>query len=67
LKVLGNYDLDDDTATPDVKDPVAIETTLNGPRMTAGMRLKLAIFTFHGDYTFQKYSTLTVGFGFSVR
>lgn len=67
LKILGNYDLDDNTATPDIKDPVAIEAALNGPRMTAGMRLKLAIFTFHGDYTFQKYSTLTVGFGFSVR
>ena len=67
LKVLGNYDLDDDTATPDVVNPVDIAASLNGPRMTAGMRLKLAIFTFHGDYTLQKYSTLTVGFGFSVR
>lgn len=67
LKTLGSYDLDDDASTPDVKDPVDIAAKLNGPRMTAGMRLKLAIFTFHGDYTFQQYSTLTVGFGFSVR
>ena len=35
--------------------------------MTAGMRLKLAIFTLHADYTVQKYDVLTVGFGFSVR
>lgn len=67
LKMLGTYDLDDNTSTPDIKDPVDLAASLNGPRMTAGLRLKLAVFTFHGDYTFQKYSTLTVGFGLSVR
>lgn len=67
LKIKGEYDLDGDTATPDIKDPVSLSAALNGPRMTAGMRLKLAVFTFHGDYTFQKYSTLTLGFGISVR
>ncbi len=50
-----------------VKDPVNLDFPLNGFRATAGVRLKLAIFTLHADYTLQKYSTLTVGFGFSVR
>lgn len=67
LKMLGEYDLDDDALTPEIKDPVNLSASLNGPRVTAGMRLKLAVFTFHGDYTFQKYSTLTLGFGISVR
>ncbi|MBS1542555.1 MAG: hypothetical protein JST14_02885 [Bacteroidetes bacterium] len=48
-------------------DPVSVSSTVNGPRFTAGMRLKFAVFTLHGDYTFQRYNTLTVGFGISVR
>jgi hypothetical protein len=68
LKATGEYDLDDGFGNvTTVKDPVDLSASLNGPRMTAGMRLKLAVFTFHGDYTFQKYSTLTLGFGISVR
>ncbi len=48
-------------------NPVDFSVSQAGPRLTAGMRLKLAIFTFHGDYTFQQYNALTVGFGFNVR
>lgn len=36
-------------------------------RLTAGLRLKLAVITFHFDYTVQKYSMLTAGFGINVR
>lgn len=67
LKVLGDYDVDNNITTPPVKDPVNMEEKISGPRITTGVRLKLAIFTFHGDYTIQKYNTLTVGFGLSVR
>ncbi|HQQ96720.1 MAG TPA: hypothetical protein PLX35_05625 [Cyclobacteriaceae bacterium] len=58
-----------DSGAPGVTlvDPVSISSSTSGARFTAGMRLKLAVFTFHGDYTFQKYNTLTVGFGISVR
>ncbi len=63
LAVKGTYDLD---GVP-VKDPVDLSVAFSGPRATAGMRLKLAVITFHGDYTFQKYSALTVGFGINVR
>jgi hypothetical protein len=66
LKVNGNFDLNND-GTTDVKDPVSVAGTANGARVTAGLRLKLAVFTFHGDYTIQKYKTLTVGFGIAVR
>lgn len=60
-------DVLDPSKTVSEKDPVSLEFPLNGFRATAGLRLKFAIFTLHADYTLQEYSTLTVGFGFSVR
>jgi hypothetical protein len=66
LKVKGNYDLDEDNIN-ETTDPVNIEERVVSPRITAGLRLKLLILTIHADYTLQKYSTLTVGVGLSVR
>ena len=65
FKVLGSFP--DSTTGATLVDPVSLSSSISGPRATAGLRLKLAIFTLHGDYTFQRYNTLTVGFGFSVR
>lgn len=48
-------------------DPLSIEASASGPRMTLGARLQLAILTLHADYTLQQFNTLTVGLGFSVR
>jgi hypothetical protein len=48
-------------------DPVAIGFNNNSMRLTLGMRLKLGPIFFNGDYTFQKYNMLSVGFGISVR
>jgi len=62
----GSYDLDEN-GSYETKDPLALSATASGPRATAGMRLKLAVFTFHGDYTIQKYKTLSVGFGIAIR
>jgi len=50
-----------------IKDPFSISETANGFRATGGLRLKLAVITFHADYTVQKYNTLTAGFGINVR
>ncbi len=66
VDMTGTYDLDDD-GTAEATDPVALSFTNNGLRATAGMRLKLAIFTFHGDYTLAKFNALSVGFGINVR
>jgi hypothetical protein len=65
VDINGSYDL---TGTG-VTTPVAIglSGSSNGPRATFGLRLKLAVFTLHGDYTLQKYSTLSLGFGIAVR
>jgi hypothetical protein len=66
LAMKGSYDLDED-GVDDVKDPIDLKFAASGPRATVGMRLKLAVFTFHGDYTLQKYNCLSVGFGIAVR
>jgi hypothetical protein len=66
LALKGEYDLDDD-GTADVKDPYEGKFSASGARVTAGFRLKLAVFTLHADYTVQKYSCLTAGFGIAVR
>jgi hypothetical protein len=72
LAVKGTYDTNNDgTYDPsdpqDTKDPYKHDFAASGPRVSAGARLKLAVFTLHADYTVQKYSCLTVGFGISVR
>lgn len=72
IAVKGNYDFntDGDNGTggdPGEKDPISLDFAASGPRVTTGMRLKLAVFTFHADYTVQKYKSLTAGFGICVR
>ncbi|HET9053693.1 MAG TPA: DUF6588 family protein, partial [Cyclobacteriaceae bacterium] len=65
VNLKGTYELDEDGTT--VTDPFSISAKASGPRVTAGFRLKLAVITLHADYTLQKYSTLTAGFGIAVR
>jgi hypothetical protein len=69
LSMVGNYEFENPSPAPPtvVKDPVKFDVTANGMRATGGLRLKLAVFTFHADYTLQKYKVLTVGFGINVR
>ena len=63
IALKGNYDIDG----TNYKDPINLDFAASGPRATIGTRLKLAVFTFHADYTVQKYKCLTLGFGISVR
>ncbi len=68
LAMKGDYTITDDNGDSDVRiNPISLTSSTNGPRLTAGFRLKLAIITLHTDYTLQKYNTLSVGVGFSVR
>jgi hypothetical protein len=68
LAMQGWYDFDEDTTRDQGEtNPINLDFAASGPRVTAGMRLKLAVFTFHADYTLQKYKSLTVGFGINVR
>jgi hypothetical protein len=66
----GSYDMNDDGDTIDAgeKDPFTIVTDSNGMRATVGLRLRLAVIAFHGDYTMQKYGrVITGGFGINFR
>ncbi len=70
ISLKGTYDIDDDQVVndpDDVKDPLNSNFAASGMRATVGLRLKLWVFTFHGDYTIQKYNSLSVGFGINVR
>ncbi|HNV28422.1 MAG TPA: hypothetical protein PKJ83_04730 [Cyclobacteriaceae bacterium] len=66
LDMKGTYDLDDD-GVADATDPVALDFSTSGFRATGGLRLKLSVFTLHGDYTLSQYNALNVGFGINVR
>jgi hypothetical protein len=68
MVMLGSYDIDQDGNFDSSEvDPVDIKFAASGPRITGGFRLKIAVITLHTDYTLQKYSSLTVGFGINVR
>lgn len=68
LALKGTYTFDNSPLPPTtLKDPVDLSVSATGPRVTGGLRLKLAVITFHADYTIQTYKTLSVGFGINVR
>ncbi len=74
IAMLGTYEFDDVDefgypTTTSVTDPITLSSDASGVRATAGLRLKLAVITLHGDYTVQKdnFNTITVGFGINVR
>lgn len=59
----GTYNVEGGTLT----DPVSFNFSSGGPRANLGFRLKLLVLTLHADYAIQKYNTLTVGAGISIR
>lgn len=69
IAINGKFDINGNNNynDPGEVNPFRLDFAASGPRLSAGMRLKLAVFTFHGEYTLQKYSCLTAGFGISIR
>jgi hypothetical protein len=77
LALLGDYPLPSfNTNTNNVeitngeKDPIKIKMTSSSgtkPRFTGGIKFKMAIITFHVDYTYASYSLITSGLGISFR
>ena len=69
MEMLGEYRIYDEGGnfSETLSDPIDLSFSQNSPRATFGLRLKLAAFTLHGDYTLQKYNTLSAGIGVSVR
>lgn len=75
LAMTGEYDIEvaaevngqlgSETVT--LTDPIDLEFDSNGVRATAGFRIKLAVLTFHADYTLQEYNVLAGGIGIALR
>ncbi len=49
------------------EDPIHLDTNEGSVRATGGLRLQFAVFTLHGQYTFNGYNILNFGFGFTFR
>ena len=67
VNMTGTYTIVAAPAPFDIKDPVAINFSNTGVKFTAGLRLKFGPFYLNGDYTLQKYNSVSLGLGFSVR
>jgi hypothetical protein len=63
FSLLGDYEV----AGATLSDPIAFEYSSSGMRANVGARIKLLVLTLHAEYAIQKYNTLTVGLGISVR
>jgi hypothetical protein len=50
-----------------LKDPAKISFDTGTTKLTAGIRFKFGPVYLSGDYTFQKYNALSLGFGLSIR
>lgn len=50
-----------------ITDPVSIDVKSTMPNVSIGGRLRFAVIAFHGQYTIQKYPTVTAGFGINFR
>jgi hypothetical protein len=66
-----NYNANNQNSHPmvvkTISDPVSIEEKNSGFRTTLGVRIKLAVITIHGDYTFANYNVASVGVGLNLQ
>ncbi len=67
IALKGNYTVPNAGFLGDVTDPLKFDAINKGFSANAGLRLKLAIITFHFDYTFGEYKIYSGGFGISFR
>ncbi|WP_132433357.1 DUF6588 family protein [Natronoflexus pectinivorans] len=62
-----DFDLKGDYGPVLGNDPISLSYKTNGFDFNAGMRLRLGVIAFHGDYTVGDYSMLTFGVGINMR
>jgi hypothetical protein len=62
LELQGTYDIGSEI----LQDPIDTKTKYQGVKASAGLRIKVAIISLHGEYTYNDYSMVTVGLGLSV-
>lgn len=65
VKLKGYYDIPN--VGLNMKDPLALDFSNNGFNANIGIKIKLALITFHCDYSFGDYSVLNTGIGISFR
>jgi hypothetical protein len=63
LDLLGTYEVRPNEV---LTDPISASNTYKNFKATVGMRVKLAIFTLHGEYSFNHYNLFTAGFGINM-
>jgi len=63
LDVLGEYEVRPGEV---LVDPINSSSRYKNLKATVGLRIKLAIITLHGEYSFNQYNLLTAGFGINV-
>lgn len=63
LDVLGEYEVRPNQI---LVDPIQATNRYSNFKATVGLRIKLSIFTLHGEYSYNKYNLLTAGFGINV-
>jgi hypothetical protein len=62
IDLLGTYDIGKEV----LKDPIDAKTRYSGIKASFGLRIKVLVFSLHGEYTFNDYNVLTAGFGLNV-
>jgi len=70
LDVKGEYELapaSGNIPAVTITDPVSLSAAGSGPRLTGGVRIRLALINLHADYTLQKYPTISAGVGIGIR
>lgn len=73
IALKGNYPLpnpQDPSTIISIPNPVNLKISNSSgmkPRLNAGIKFKMAVITWHVDYTYAKYSVLTAGLGLSFR
>ncbi|CAD5256899.1 MULTISPECIES: DUF6588 family protein [unclassified Imperialibacter] len=65
VRLDGSYEIE--SSLQPLVDPIDFKFSNFSPRATVGVKLNLAIITINADYTVQKYNTLSMGVGVSVR
>ena len=68
MKVNGDFTYREGVHNVTITNPVDLNFSGGStPRINAGLRIKLLILTLHAEYAIQKYNTLTLGAGISIR
>ncbi|MCA6078010.1 DUF6588 family protein [Fulvivirga sedimenti] len=65
-EVNGTFIYDSGQEQTVVDDPIDFKYNFGGPSVTAGVRVKLLVFSLHSSYTIQRYNSFELGFGITV-